>query len=375
MHILKNKLKRITEFWNDFVWEYKTIQNCILWNEEIKTNYYGDILSYFNETFDIVKLTPEKSNFQKSIFYSTGLLQIIYVHQDLTDELLTIFKVEKSAKKDKDPNREIRNELIGHPINKDTKSNELLSSIFWGRNLTTSNIHYIKYSKDNNFLGIERSFAVSEIIISHKIFLNKYFDLILDKIRIISKGYIIKLKDLENVISKNDFNLIVKLTSIFFEHIFITDYLYKVEILKECYRRKDEHIRYIMVVESFKNDLLQMLQEKQEHINEICSEIIQNQTLETEIFQTKVKINFIVSNKINNDKSFKKKDYHYEIQKLFDKHPIWGISYFKEEFNNDIEILNELNNMETNIDDDLEYYSSFHYLKSLIKLKIEQSSQ
>ncbi|MCK6608515.1 MAG: hypothetical protein L6Q46_09475 [Flavobacterium sp.] len=375
MEILKNKLERITEFWNDFVWEYKTIQNCILWNDEIKTNYYGDILSYFNETFDIIESTPERGDFQKSIFYSTGLLQIIYVHQDLTDELLTIFKVAKSTKKDKDPNREIRNELIGHPINKDQKSNELLSSIFWGRNLTTSNIHYIKYSKDNNFSGIEKSFAVSEIINTHKTFLNKYFDLILDKIRKISKSYIIKLKELENVILKDDFNLIVELTSIFFEHIFITDYLYKEEILKECYQRKDEHIRYRMVVENFKKDLLQMLVEKQEQINEICSESTLNKTSDTEIFQPKVKISFITSDKINNNKSFKKKDYHYEIQKLFVKHPIWGVSYFKEEFKDDVEILNELNNMETNIDNDLEYYSSFYYLKSLIKLKIEQPSQ
>jgi hypothetical protein len=369
MEVLKNKLERITDFWNDFVWDYKIIQNCIVWNEEVKTNYYGDILSYFNETLDIIESGPKESDFQQTIFYTTGLLQIIYVHQDLTDELLLIFKVPNSLKKDKNPNREIRNELVGHPINKDSKTKELLSSIFWGRHLTTKNIHYVKYSKDNNFLGIEKSFTVTEIIDSHKAFLTKYFDLILDKIRKISKGYIIKLKELEKVIPKEDFNLTVDCTSKLFEHIYITNYLYNEKILKECYLRRNEHIRYKLVTENFKKDLLKMLAEKQEQIIEICSEKTINTALEIDTILPKIKINFIKNDTIIKGKLIETKDYHYEIQKLFGKHPMWGVSYFKREFSNDKEILNELNNMEININNDLEYYSSFHYLKILIKLK------
>ncbi|WP_329806210.1 hypothetical protein [Flavobacterium facile] len=374
MEIIKTKLERITNFWNDFVWDYEMIQKCIVWNAEVKTNYYGDILSYFNETFDIIVTKPQENDFQKSIFYATGLLQIIYVHQDITDELLMIFKINNSLKEDKNPNREIRNELIGHPINKDSKTKELLSSIFWGRHLSVNNIHYIKYSKENNFSGIEKSFSVDEIIESHKAFLNKYFDLILDKIQKISKGYIIKLKELENVISKDDFNLIVELTSKVFEHIFTTDYLYEKEILKDCNRRKDEHIRYKLVVENFKKDLSQMLVEKRLQINEICSEVTMKPIVEFEIAQPKIKISFVSSDEMNSGKSLMKKDYHYEIEKLFSKHPIWGVSYFKKEFNDDPEILNELINMETNIDSNLEYYSSFHYLKSLIKKRIAKPS-
>lgn len=374
MEIIKTKLERITDFWNDFVWDYKAIQGCIVWNDDVKTNYYGDILSYYNDTFDILTTKPTEEGFQKSIFYATGLLQVIYVHQDLTDEILNIFKINNSLKKDKDPNREIRNELIGHPINKDSKTKELLSSIFLGKELSVNNIHYVKYSKDNDFSGVEKSFSVGEIINSHKIFLNKYFDLILEKIKKISSGYVVKLKELENVISRNDFELIVGLTSKFFEYIFTTNYLYEEKILIECYQRKDEHIRYTLVIENFKQDLLQMLSDKQIQLNEICSEVKLKPIIEFKNKRPKIEIKFVSRDEMNSGNTFAQRDYHYEIQKLFNKHPIWDIAFFKREFSDDPEILDELNNMENNFYSTLEYYSSFYHVKALIKEKIKQAS-
>lgn len=133
MEIINLKLSRITEFWNDFAWNYKIIQDRILWDEGVKTNYYGDILRYFEDTSNIIIKKPVEGNFEESIFYATGFLQIIYVQQDLTDELLQIFKIVKSDKEDKNPNRDIRNELIGHPISKD-RNGRFRSSVFLGEN-------------------------------------------------------------------------------------------------------------------------------------------------------------------------------------------------------------------------------------------------
>jgi hypothetical protein len=410
MENIKAKLDLITEFWNDFVWKYKMIQSRIVWDEEVKTNYYGDILSYFEDTFNIIIKKPKENNFQESIFYTTGLLQIIYVHQDLTDELLRIFKIAKSGKEDKNPNREIRNELIGHPINKGLNG-KFESSIFWGGKLSIENIHYVKYSKQTNFSGNEKSFKTIDIIESHKDFLNKYFDQILERIRKTLDGFSPKIQELRCLITANDFILLVDVTSKIFEDILKSNYLYNEKILKECYHRKSEHIRYKLVVDNFKKDLLQRLDDTQNQIDDLCQKSINRPFINHKFAAPKIIITDNKSNKkkdllqrlnstqdqidelcieattkscmnpgfealkikINCRNSNKIKDYDYEIQKLFGKHPIFGVSYFKEQFIDDVEILVELNNMEQNINIDIEYYSSFFYLKTLIKNRINQS--
>lgn len=41
------KLDKIADIWNNFILEYKFCNKKIKFNDEIKTNYFGDILGYF----------------------------------------------------------------------------------------------------------------------------------------------------------------------------------------------------------------------------------------------------------------------------------------------------------------------------------------
>ena len=47
----KNKLDRIAEIWNHYIWKYKYCNKQIKFNDDLRTNYFGDILNYFSDTF------------------------------------------------------------------------------------------------------------------------------------------------------------------------------------------------------------------------------------------------------------------------------------------------------------------------------------
>ncbi len=365
MDEVKVKLERITDFWNYYVWNYDIIQNQVLWNKEVRTNYYGDILSYFNDTFDLVSKKPEAGGFKDGIFYFTGLLQVVYIHQDIMDELLKIFKIRNSLKNDKNPNREIRNELIGHPISREGKTRTLKSSTFFGNHLTSDRLHYLRYTSSNNFRMEEKSYSVDDIVANHKEYLDKYFDLILGKIKNILTKYERQLRELDEMLENEvDFNKIIDLVAQRFEGIFEHSWLYREQILKECYRRTDEHIRYKYAVDYFKNELKSHLTDTYSSISEIITGEREWTKLESEPMP---EIKFIKASSKSTKAGEKPNDYHYELGKLHEKHPIFGISYFKKAFKDNSEIMAELENMESNIDSELEYYSSYFYLKHLIK--------
>lgn len=118
---LNYKLGKIGDLWNYFILEYKFFKNQIKFTEEIQTNYFGDILGYFKDTLDIIFNYKQSNSYSERFSNHIGLLQSIYVQQDFIEELLAIFKcsINKGDLKN-DPNylinREIRNELVGHPI-------------------------------------------------------------------------------------------------------------------------------------------------------------------------------------------------------------------------------------------------------------------
>jgi hypothetical protein len=272
MELIKWKLDKITDVWNHYFWEYKSLQKKINFNSEVKTNYYGEILSYFNDTFDLIKINESKK-FYDNIFHYTGLLQIIYVQQDLMDELLHIFKLQKSPLQDKNPNRTIRNELIGHPIRRTKNGNELESSSLFSNNTTNTTLEYLKYSKSNNFKMKITTYDTQTIIDQHKAFLNKYFDQILNKICVIFNAHKKNLKKFEQSISNNaKFDNVIHQTEISFEYILRFNYLYSKDILKECYKRQNEHSRYKFAIDLFLTELSNHLKESQNNIDDFVQE-------------------------------------------------------------------------------------------------------
>jgi hypothetical protein len=362
-------LDKITNFWNDYVWNYKFIQGKVLWNEEVKTNYYGDILKYFLDTFELLKTNDSNNDFNQYIFHSVGLMQIIYVHQDLTDELLKIFKESQSTKADKNPNREIRNELIGHPISRNLDKS-FKSSIFWSNNLSSSNIEYIKYDKNNNFEGKTQSYSTSEILKRHNEYLVKYLEKIVRKNKKVLNQYLKKVKQLGEMIeSKIEFGKLVDFTYSTFETIMNNSYVYKVEYLKKCKIRENDHIRYKLVIESFITDLKNHLQETESNIKEFTESNYEPESKKRNEIPENIKIVFTDSSG-GAETKIAKKSYRYEISKLYSKkHLKYDLDYFKKCLKDDDILYQELLNMEINYHNDLEYYSSLRYIEKTLIIK------
>jgi hypothetical protein len=151
---IKFKFDRIDKIWNDFVFEFNYCSGKVKFNDDVKTNYFGDILGYFQNTFDIVfeiKKIPNK--YFDKFSYAISFLQAIYIQQDFVEELLGIFKtsIDKGYLKS-DPlyliNRDLRNELIGHPIRK--LRGKLISSTLFSYQANENEIQYLRYHKDND---------------------------------------------------------------------------------------------------------------------------------------------------------------------------------------------------------------------------------
>ena len=226
-------------------------------------------------------------------------------------------------------------------------------------------MHYIKYTKDDSIAGEEKIFKIKDIIASHRDYLNKYFDIILEKIREILKKYSKKIKELESALEKEiDFEKIVSLTSQRYENIFKSNWLYNVRCLKECNERRDEHERYKYAVDCFKQELKENLIETQSNISERISEVkLEKETIKS-VEQPKREFIFVIAEASD---MIIEQDYHYHLGKLYEKQPSCDISDFKKTFKDNSKIMEELDNMEIN---NSEYYISHNYLSYLIKNKI-----
>lgn len=353
--IIQQKLEEISSFWNHYIWEYKFCQSQINFNEETKINYFGDILAYFEDTIKLIKYRPHNNSYQENIFYSIGLLQTIYVQQDLIKELLYIFKLDSnklSNDSKRNINRDIRNELIGHPIRR-TKNEELISSVIFGNKLNNNFIHYIVYPKDSNYNGIEKNHKIEDIINRHEEFLLENLELIDKKITEILKLFLKKIKEIESLIDKqipiegllrvvrNQFEYVYK-----FNELFVENYLVEMNVKRETQKRYEFGINLF-------------IKELQESIKNTKSEISLTLGLNQDSLDIEETEDPIENNR----------NYDYELGKLGNRHPIYGPEYFKKIFHNDLEICTELDNMIINNHSDLEYYSSYEYIRYLIKVK------
>lgn len=89
---VKYKLEQIASVWNDFIWENDFCKQTIKFTTEVETNYFGDILGYFQDTFDIIFDKRESKSYSDRFSNQISFLQSIYVQQDFIEELLIIFK-------------------------------------------------------------------------------------------------------------------------------------------------------------------------------------------------------------------------------------------------------------------------------------------
>jgi len=388
--ILGKKRKKISEIWNNYIWEYKFCNSKIKFTDDVKSNYFGDILNYFSDTFDIIYADKKTEVFSENIENSISLLQAVYIQQDFIEELLHIFKcnIDKgSLKQDVNysTNRELRNELVGHPIRKIDidGTRQLLSSTLFSNSVTDKQISYLRYHKDNNYKFEEVKHLKTDIIKRHSCFVETYFDIIIEKLKGILKSFELKLGEIENVIQNAPFENVVKIVTDSFEHIFKTNYLYNPEILKNIYNLKDKNKRYLNAIEMFYNDLNQSLKERKEEITELINDKDRHSNIRNK--KTIVpKITTYLENSEDDSSTNEKlqqknypKTFHYEMSKLISRDDAYNFTFYtsllKNKFNHNKLVMSEIENMKLNFSDTLEYYCSYYLIDKLLIKEINTS--
>lgn len=172
MKEIQEQLREINNYWNKYYFKKDFFQKRINFTDDVKTNYYGDLNNYLLDTLALVDEFKETGTPQEYISKSIVLMQVIYIHQDLIDELLYIFKLPASSKDDKNPNRNIRNELVGHPIRREIgRKKELISSVLFDVfNRSNKELRYTKYSKEKAFKPDLLVYDIEDIIKRHQQF-------------------------------------------------------------------------------------------------------------------------------------------------------------------------------------------------------------
>lgn len=374
--IVEDKLDRIADVWNYFVWNYKFCSNKIKFNEDVKTNYFGDILGYFKDTLDIVFTSNKYTNYTEKFSFTISFLQAVYIQQDFVQEMLEIFKIgiDKGALK-KDPtyytNRNLRNELVGHPIRK--FEGKLISSTLFSYQKKEDEIQYLRYHKDNNFKFESKTYKIAEIQERHREFLEKYFDKILLKLKSILEEYLSELDKLENVIDRNDFRTVLKLVELYFEAIFKSDFVYDKDSLSKIYDRRNEHLRYQNFIDKFYNDLRTAIAEKRKSVKDVFERKAIDRTSFGSLSLPAIEIVFANIDDKEEIEKPRKETYHYEIGKIATKRNSMDFDFFsgilKDKCKSNNLVLGELEHMEQNISDEIEYYTSLRLI--CIELKEE----
>ena len=323
MKIIKSKLSKINKYWNEYYFVKKFFQKKINFTDEVKTNYYGDLNNYLNDTIDLITPFKNIKTDKEYISQTIVLMQVIYTHQDLIDELLYIFKISQSSQEDKNPNRKIRNELVGHPISRG-ENNTLKSSVLFDiRNENINYISYAKYSKENSFKPDIKKYSVNEIIKRHKVYLNKYLDEILNKIKREINTYQKQKEKIFQIPLYKQFEYIDKI-----DKSLLSDmaYIFEKENLKYYYKNLRKHRRYLYCMKQYKRAL--------------------KFTIKEEISKNKF-INLIEL---------------YDYEQLQKKDKVFTIDFYIKKYKNNSLIIEELKNMKSNINNNAEYYASLNFL-------------
>ena len=146
--------------------------------------------------------------------------------------------------------------------------------------------------------------------------------------------------------------------------VFDEHYLFKKDVILECFRKQEEHPRYAFAVHSFIESSKTYISDSIRNIDELLDP--KDVSFDDPIAEIVIKV------AIPAEASPIDRDYHlgYELSKLFDRgHRMYGVDYFKQKFENHPELIEELDNMDRNKNDVLEYYCSYDYLCHLLAQK------
>lgn len=368
-----DKHRIISNVWNDFIWDNVYCRNQINFTQEAESNYLGDILGYFLDTFEII-FKKDKQNDSTNFASHISFLQAIYVQQDFIEEMLILFKTnlvkgDLKLNEDYTINREIRNELVGHPIRR--QGGKLISSTLFGYERSAGKIIYLRYHNENNFNFEAVELDIEEIVIRHCNFLVFYFDVIIGKLKDVLNKYSVELEFLKQAADRVAFLSLLKIISQKFKPFLQNTFIYDAASMRRIYEKKDLHKRYSHVYNSFLTDLKKQIAEKQEYALSIFNNDLflgdQRDHYEMPLFDDNDNyIQIKVQKKLGRPKT----DYHYELGKLstvktlreFDHHS----NVIKAKSKNKT-VLEELNRMKEFFEDKVEYYASFYLVRSILK--------
>ena len=367
---VKRKFDTISNVWRSYIWEYQFCRRNINFKVDFKDNYFGQILGYFQDTFDIIFENREVKSYSDKFSNNIGLLQSIYVQQDFIEEMLIIFKTrinKGDLKKDENYsiNREIRNELVGHPIRK--IDGEFISSSLFAYERDASKIVYLRYHKNNDFKFESMSMSIVDIRKRHRAFLNTYFDAIIVQLKKVLALFRKELDNLLRIVDGVPFNKLLDLTSIYFESIHNSDYIYDRDTLKEVYQKKDENPRYQNVIDEFYNDLKNILSEVSTYSKELFDEqtVMENKEISFESIIIETEEKKLSSNELPEE------DYGYELGKIGTKKDfqyfLFMSGILRRKCQDNELVLNELDHMTENWQNDLEFYSSYKLICKKLK--------
>ena len=176
----------------------------------------------------------------------------------------------------------------------------------------------------------------------------------------------LELEKLENVIEKHDFETVLKLVEIYFEAIFTSDYAYDKTSLSKIYDRRKEHMRYQNYIDRFYSDLRAALTDKRTLVNNIFEKRVASKSSLEGVAPLKINIVFTNSGNIAEVNKNRKETYHYELGKIANNRNSRDFDFFggilKSRCKDKKIVLVELEHMEKNIYDEIEYYTALRLI-------------
>lgn len=356
--------EKIRESWNDFFLESKYCQSQIRFGSDERSNYMGDLLNYFDDTIELLAKIPLKQDYQQALYDTVSVLQLMYVGQDLIDELRIVFKMTKSTGAGKALIRTLRNELTGHPISRD-KGNNFVSSVFFTRNSHGRVIEYLRYHKDTDYKADVVQHSWSDLVKIHEDYLTENLGEIIATIKKKLRSYQLQLDKFDGSFPRMNVEGLVNRTEHLLENMFEYSALYSKSNLLYYFQRHDLHPRYQVATERFIQDLKTFLLETRGKISDFRSD---NKPVIEQVEDTvTTKIIFISGSSKPRSGSNIKNNLRYEYSKLRERHPIFGIDYFIECFHGDPELSKELQYLKLVYNDDCEFYCSVEYIGLILK--------
>lgn len=349
----KSTLEQISELWNNYIFKLKFFRNHYKFDAATASNHFGQILDHFSDSMYIIENAKTPELIHNRYSFNISLLQTIYVHQDLIEEMHRIFKTEVNKGKlytdlNYKINREIRNELVGHPIRRENGNGDMISAVTLSYQDAPNTIEYIRYHKTNNYSFEKVHHSVQEIIDRHSSFLRDNLNHIYLHIHESLKLYLKKIKEVQSVMDNGKFDGVVRLVENHYETFQDDNFLYTSEQINAVFQKKDQHPRYQLMIDNYLADLSYHLKEMTNTIESVVS------SKEREIINYPIDVC----------------KHHYEVGKLFTKRNEQDFKFFgsllKSQVAGNATAIEELDFMALHIYDEVDYYASCNYLSKTL---------